>query len=251
MEKPPRRRGHGDTVLLTSGNTVVRDYEYDAYGKERGISPADENPFRYSGEYFDSETGFIYLRNRYYDPSSARFISEDTHWNTKNMISGDYEQELTTDAFDIKNEAKGELLNSELQLPENEVITPYANAITQSGNLYPYCMANPVKYQDPEGEVGELAIAAASTTIAPVAAPVVIAVAVVATVVVVVKAVEEVAPKIYEYSPHNTNRSKKNWDKHTKKDLEIRTKHRKNRNGLIGAIKRNDGYETNNRRAYK
>ena len=149
-------------MLLTSGNTVVRDYEYDAYGKEKGGSSADLNPFRYSGEYFDSETGFIYLRNRYYDPSSARFISEDTHWNTKNMISGDYEQELTTDAFDIKNEAKGELLNSELQLPENEVITPYANAITQSGNLYPYCMANPVKYQDPEGNfVAELAIATA------------------------------------------------------------------------------------------
>ena len=64
-------------MLLTSGNTVVRNYEYDAYGKEKDGSSADENPFRYSGEYFDSETGFIYLRNRYYDPSSARFISED------------------------------------------------------------------------------------------------------------------------------------------------------------------------------
>ena len=64
-------------MLLTNGNTVVCDYDYDAYGKEKGGSSADLNPFRYSGEYFDSETGFIYLRNRYYDPSSARFISED------------------------------------------------------------------------------------------------------------------------------------------------------------------------------
>ena len=71
------KNGHGDTVLLTNGNTVIRDYDYDAYGKEKDGSSADENPFRYSGEYFDSETGFIYLRNRYYDPSSARFISED------------------------------------------------------------------------------------------------------------------------------------------------------------------------------
>ena len=71
------KNGHGDTVLLTNGNTVVCDYDYDAYGKEKGGSSADLNPFRYSGEYFDSETGFIYLRNRYYDPSSARFISED------------------------------------------------------------------------------------------------------------------------------------------------------------------------------
>lgn len=36
-----------------------------------------ENPFRYGGEYADSETGSIYLRARYYDPNSGRFISED------------------------------------------------------------------------------------------------------------------------------------------------------------------------------
>ena len=37
----------------------------------------DDNPFRYSGEYYDEETGFIYLRARYYDPTIGRFISED------------------------------------------------------------------------------------------------------------------------------------------------------------------------------
>ena len=146
------KNGHGDTVLLTSGNTVVRDYEYDAYGKEKGGSSADENPFRYSGEYFDSETGFIYLRNRYYDPSSARFISEDTHWNTKNMISGDDEQELTTDAFDIKNEAKEAKESKTGDKPKSKIF-PQVEAIYQSSNLFSYCMGNPVKYYDPEGEV--------------------------------------------------------------------------------------------------
>ena len=32
---------------------------------------------RYAGEYYDAETGFIYLRNRYYDPTQRRFITED------------------------------------------------------------------------------------------------------------------------------------------------------------------------------
>ena len=46
---------------------------------------ADSNPFRYCGEYADRETGLLYLRNRYYDPSTGRFISEDpirdgTNW---------------------------------------------------------------------------------------------------------------------------------------------------------------------------
>ena len=41
--------------------------------------------FRYCGEYYDSETGLIYLRNRYYDSTLGRFISEDpardgTNW---------------------------------------------------------------------------------------------------------------------------------------------------------------------------
>ncbi len=40
---------------------------------------------RYAGEYYDPETGLIYLRNRYYDPSTRRFTQEDpirdgTNW---------------------------------------------------------------------------------------------------------------------------------------------------------------------------
>ena len=37
----------------------------------------DPNPFGYCGEYFDQETGFIYLRNRYYNPTIGRFTQED------------------------------------------------------------------------------------------------------------------------------------------------------------------------------
>ena len=36
------------------------------------------NPYRYCGEYCDDETGYVYLRARYYDPYLGRFISEDT-----------------------------------------------------------------------------------------------------------------------------------------------------------------------------
>ena len=35
------------------------------------------NPFGYCGEYTDSESGLIYLRNRYYSPDIARFVTED------------------------------------------------------------------------------------------------------------------------------------------------------------------------------
>jgi RHS repeat-associated protein len=35
------------------------------------------NPLQYSGREFDSETGLLYLRATYYDPSTGRFTSED------------------------------------------------------------------------------------------------------------------------------------------------------------------------------
>jgi len=38
---------------------------------------SDANVFRYCGEYFDKETGTIYLRARYYNPVVGRFITED------------------------------------------------------------------------------------------------------------------------------------------------------------------------------
>ena len=68
---------HGDvTKLVNSSGTVVVDYTYDAFGNQTGETE-DSNPFRYAGEYWDSESGLIYLRARYYDSGVGGFISED------------------------------------------------------------------------------------------------------------------------------------------------------------------------------
>ncbi|NLB61821.1 MAG: RHS repeat-associated core domain-containing protein [Clostridiales bacterium] len=50
----------------------------DAAGLADGFRMYDKNPYRYCGEYLDIETGYIYLRARYYDPSIGRFVSEDS-----------------------------------------------------------------------------------------------------------------------------------------------------------------------------
>ena len=69
---------HGDVVQLTDGSgTVTKSYAYDAFGNEVNPSASDTNPFRYCGEYYDVETGAIYLRARYYDPSTGRFTQQD------------------------------------------------------------------------------------------------------------------------------------------------------------------------------
>lgn len=69
----------GDIVYVADTNSsTVGEYYYDAFGnKTEKSAPTYENPFGYRGELHDSETGFIYLRNRYYDPSIGRFTTED------------------------------------------------------------------------------------------------------------------------------------------------------------------------------
>ena len=72
-------------VQLADGTgTVTKSYAYDAFGNEKNINASDTNPFRYSGEYYDSETGTIYLRARYYEPSIGRFLSEDSYTGNAN-----------------------------------------------------------------------------------------------------------------------------------------------------------------------
>jgi len=65
--------GHGDVVQLTNNTgSLIKTYDYDAFGNEKNPDPSDTNPFRYCGEYFDKETGTIYLRARYYDPATSK-----------------------------------------------------------------------------------------------------------------------------------------------------------------------------------
>ena len=53
--------------------------ELDIYGKVRNFagSSLSDCPFRYQGQYEDSETGLYYNRFRYYDPSIGNYISQD------------------------------------------------------------------------------------------------------------------------------------------------------------------------------
>lgn len=79
-----RRTVNGDiiAILNTSGEVVVT-YEYDPWGNilSTGGSMAAtlgaDNPFRYRGYYYDTESGFYYLQSRYYDPVTGRFLNAD------------------------------------------------------------------------------------------------------------------------------------------------------------------------------
>jgi RHS repeat-associated protein len=57
--------------------TVTATADYDAFGAVRA-STGSAAAFGFTGEQLDTETGFEYLRARYYDPSVGRFPFADT-----------------------------------------------------------------------------------------------------------------------------------------------------------------------------
>ena len=69
------RNGQNDIVgLMDESGVRVVEYIYDAWGKlisttgTLATTLGADNPFRYRGYYYDTETGLYYLTTRYYDP---------------------------------------------------------------------------------------------------------------------------------------------------------------------------------------
>lgn len=81
-----RRRFHhhdevGSTLFVSDDSGAITDtYAYSPYGQLTGSSGTTDNPFTYIGRYgvmLEATTGLYYMRARYYDGSTGRFISRD------------------------------------------------------------------------------------------------------------------------------------------------------------------------------
>lgn len=85
--------GHADVVKIVDGTgNKVNEYDYDIFGNILYQQESKPNPYKYSGYYYDDDTGYYYLRSRYYDPQIARFISEDT-------VTGQYNDPLSLNLY--------------------------------------------------------------------------------------------------------------------------------------------------------
>ena len=85
----------GDIVkIISSTGAVVANYAYNVWGELLSVkdsfgnpitdqtSIAYLNPLRYRGYVYDDETGLYYLKSRYYDPVTCRFINADIYFDT-------------------------------------------------------------------------------------------------------------------------------------------------------------------------
>lgn len=89
------RNGQGDVVKLIDGNgTTVVQYTYYSWGQQLSCtgslstSLGANQPFRYRGYVYDTETGWYYLQSRYYNPTTCRFISADVYLSTGQGVLG-------------------------------------------------------------------------------------------------------------------------------------------------------------------
>ena len=71
---------HGDvTQLVNAAGTIRNQYDYDIFGETILSVEETENSIQYSGEFLDESAGLYYLRARFYNPTTGRFISEDSY----------------------------------------------------------------------------------------------------------------------------------------------------------------------------
>ena len=62
----------------TSNGAIYRSRTYNAYGQVASVNNTTNQPLlSYAGQYTDTETGYQYLRARYYDTRTGQFLTED------------------------------------------------------------------------------------------------------------------------------------------------------------------------------
>ena len=74
-----RTDANRNVIALTNASGLKAWYEYSPFGVTLTATgdAAELNPFRFSSEYADSETGLVYYNYRYYNPELGRWLSRD------------------------------------------------------------------------------------------------------------------------------------------------------------------------------
>ena len=90
----PVYSAHGNNVATLSrsgtGYAVNDRRSYGAWGAVRAQQSAGDPKLRYCaslGHRADDESGLVYMRARYYEPASGRFVSEDPSYDGHNWFS--------------------------------------------------------------------------------------------------------------------------------------------------------------------
>jgi RHS repeat-associated protein len=64
-------------VVSNALGNLIQSYETDEFGVPTAAQGSITQPFQYTGEQRDSESGLVYLRARMYEPETGRFLQRD------------------------------------------------------------------------------------------------------------------------------------------------------------------------------
>jgi RHS repeat-associated protein len=68
----------GSTIALTNtSGAVTATFSYTPYGTPSTTTGSGSTPIGWAGQYRDVESGLVYLRARYYDPTTGQFLTRD------------------------------------------------------------------------------------------------------------------------------------------------------------------------------
>jgi len=136
----------GSTVALTDITGKITDkYQYDVYGSSRHTEGISETPFRYNGSagVMTDSNNLLYMKSRYYDINTSRFISAD-------VITGDIRntQSLNrytycegnpvnfTDPFGLSPEVKAKK-QAQIEAEKRELISEKIHGILDVAGMAP------------------------------------------------------------------------------------------------------------------
>jgi len=133
--------GGGSVRQLTNSAGVVTDeYEYDAFGNSFTKSGTTPNNYLYRGEQYDSDLGLYYLRARYYNPATGRFMSRDPE-EGKPIIPATLHKYLYVGGDPVNwVDPRGRLLEEDADLTE-DVEAKAAPGVTKFGIKLAACFA--------------------------------------------------------------------------------------------------------------
>ena len=105
----------GDVVQrVDAQGNILHNYRYSAFGIELDYDSSNLNPFRFAGMYWDTHTQTYYTPNRHFSPRFGRWTQPDPYWGIHNFQNCNW-------------------------------------SILQAGNLFVFCVNNPIFWHDPLG----------------------------------------------------------------------------------------------------